>query len=284
MKNSKALFDDVKRQLRNDDEAEKDAIAFMIMEFLFDVSRTDIFSQKNIIVDSHKTAALTTIIDRLNHQEPVQYVLGEAFFYGRKFLVGRGVLIPRPETELLVDRVRQHFETSSRKTIIDIGTGSGCIAITLKLALPAAIVYASDISPEALEIARKNAVTLRADIELMHHNILMQELPYGMFDAMVSNPPYITEKEKTSMSKNVVAFEPEIALFVPDDDPLLYYKAIAEKARQALRVGGLVAVEINERFGADVGSVMISSGFEKLEIIKDMSGKDRVVTALKGKQ
>jgi release factor glutamine methyltransferase len=285
MNNSKVLFDEVSQKLLIKDPEEKEVVTLAVLQFVFGISRTDILLQKPVPANAHlSNETLASIIQRLNRDEPLQYVLEEAFFYGRKFLVKPGVLIPRPETELLIDTVKKHFSKDNQKTIIDIGTGSGCIAITLKLELPQCVVYATDISIEALEVARKNSRLLNAGVELMHHNILKQDLPYGMFDAIVSNPPYITEGEKSSIERNVIGFEPELALFVPDEEPLLYYKAITDKARTMLRENGFIAFEINEKFGDKVKDLLTGSGFVNVEIIRDLSGKDRIVTGRKRNQ
>jgi release factor glutamine methyltransferase len=282
MNNSKVLFDEVSQKLLIKDPEEKEVVALAVLQFVFGISRTDILLQKPVPANARlSNETLASIIERLNQDEPLQYVLEEAFFYGRKFLVKPGVLIPRPETELLIETIKKHFSKDDQKTIIDIGTGSGCIAITLKLEFPQCVVYATDISLEALEVANENSRLLNAGVELMHHNILKQDLPYGMFDAVVSNPPYITEGEKSSIERNVIGFEPELALFVPDEEPLLYYKAITDKARTILRENGFIAFEINEKFGDKVKDLLTGLGFVNVEIIRDLSGKDRIVTGRK---
>jgi release factor glutamine methyltransferase len=284
MKNSKTLFQELTSKiLPQQSREESAAMAYIILEELFNLSRTDILSEHPIPLTSGSGQKISDIIQRLNAHEPLQYILGKAHFFGRTFKVNRSVLIPRPETELLV-HVVQHFagKREPLKTIIlDIGTGSGCIAVTLSRELPHAGVYASDISTEALETARENALTHHASVHFMHHDILKQQLPFQMFDVVVSNPPYVTEKEQKNMERNVLDHEPHLALFVPDNDPLIFYNAILTKAAQALVRHGLLAVEINENFGNEVRALFEAHGFADVGIIKDVSSKDRVVKGRK---
>ncbi|MBA4056020.1 MAG: peptide chain release factor N(5)-glutamine methyltransferase, partial [Marivirga sp.] len=221
-------------------------------------------------------------VDRLNANEPIQYVLGETIFYGRKFLVNPFVLIPRPETEELVRLILSHLQQNRQKKpgILDIGTGSGCIPVTLALEFPSAKVSATDISDTALDVARKNALRLKASVHFYNSDILKDDLPATHFDVVVSNPPYIPWEEKAGMRDNVVEFEPHIALFVSDNDPLLFYRAIIEKALGALHSNGFLAVEINERFGKDIASLMTEKGFQEVEVIRDLFDKERIVKGI----
>jgi release factor glutamine methyltransferase len=282
MKNSKTLFNDLAASITvTDDNEERMAMASRIAEHVFGLTHSDIMAGKEVVLQKPKLAAAKSIIDRLNASEPLQYILGTADFYGRIFHVRPGVLIPRPETELIVLSVTQASARFPSPRILDIGTGSGCLAITLFLEMRHASVDATDISMEALAIAKTNAANLRADVGFMHHNILKQPLPYGAYDVIVSNPPYVTESERAAMKKNVLDHEPELALFVPDNDPLVYYHAIADHAEKALRPGGLITVEINERFGREVLTLFADKAFTDVRIIKDFGSKDRLITGFR---
>lgn len=256
---------------------EKEAIIFWVMEHELKISRAELLSGKTVSSDVPR---LGEIIQRLNKYEPLQYVLGEAEFYGRKFVVNPDVLIPRPETELLVELVLEHFQGRDQKvSILDIGTGSGCIAITLALEIPSATVFATDISSGALAVAKNNSDRLKARVQFHNHNVLKDEFGFGMLDVVVSNPPYVLESERGEMNKNITHFEPAHALFVPDSNPLVFYNFIAERAKGTLEKGGLLITEINERFGQQVADVLRSSGYSSIKITKDLEGKDRNVFA-----
>jgi len=283
MKNSKALFLDLVNQIKlPENRNEIQSIVYILMENIFSLSRTDIHLERTIVLEPEVEERLEDMIRRINAQEPIQYVVGECEFFGRKFTVNPAVLIPRPETEELVRCILSAPEErkGQRSHIMDIGTGSGCIGITLALSLRDARVTATDVSTQALDVARKNAAGLGAHVQFLAHDILREEIPFHNLDVVVSNPPYIAWNEMPAMSRNVVAFEPHLALFVADEDPLLFYKAIAKKAAAALRPGGLLAVEINERFGGPVASMLESAGFEKIAVVKDLFGKERIVKGI----
>ena len=273
---SRRLFQQLLRDFTTDDSrTEKEAILFWLLENKFALSRAEIIAGKKVRVDQ---SLLNGFIHRLNKNEPLQYILEEAEFYGRKFRVGPAVLIPRPETELLVKMVVDHFQGNKQEiTLLDIGTGSGCIAITLALELPFATVLATDISSDALGIAKENAKRLTANVQFQIQDILNDTLSMGQLDAVVSNPPYILENERILLQKKVVEYEPAQALFVPDSNPLLFHTAIAEKARQSLKPGGLLLTEINESLGKETAALFRSFGYTDVKIIKDLDGKDRVV-------
>ncbi len=254
---------------------EKEAILFWVLEHELNLSRADVMRGQIVKVD---TPHLQATIRRLNLHEPVQYILGEAEFYGRKFRVDRSVLIPRPETEILVKNVIDQFRVANKTSrLLDIGTGSGCIAITLALEVPRAEVVATDISVAALEIAQQNADRLNARVQLHSHNILQDSLSFEPFDVVVSNPPYILECEKAIMARNVTEYEPPQALFVPDTDPLVFHKAIAEKSIRALKSGGILITEINEQLGPETAVLFQSIGFLDTIVVQDLQGKDRLV-------
>ncbi|MBI1766947.1 MAG: peptide chain release factor N(5)-glutamine methyltransferase [Bacteroidetes bacterium] len=269
--NSKAVFRLIKSRLTLDDPDEAHAIALAIMEKYYGFNLTDILSGKDV-----ENIDFSLIIERINQHEPIQYILGEAVFYGRKFKVNSSVLIPRPETELLVQEVINENFVSPR--ILEIGTGSGCIAIALKLEIPASQVYSLDISENAISVAKENAAALKAEVEFIHKDFL-QDFSIEPFDVIVSNPPYIKESEKTSMRPNVLEHEPHQALFVPNEDPLLFYKAIASKSKSLLKPGGKIFVEINEQFGEAIKELFENTSFHQVEIIKDFDDKHRIVTA-----
>ncbi len=220
------------------------------------------------------------IVDRLLAGEPLQYIIGRARFYGMELTVNKDVLIPRPETEglidLIVDREREHTDLR----VADLGTGSGCIAIALARNLPFARVTAVDISPGALEVARLNAANLKTKIDFIEADILSMTLKPQSLDVIVSNPPYVTMSEKLSMASNVVDYEPATALFVPDSDPLLFYHAIERVATSALVAGGRLYFEVNPDYAARLADDLPLAGWQDVEIILDERGRRRFVAAI----
>ena len=278
MINSKILYDNLVRDLNLDEPVDEiSAIAFEVLDH-FGISRTDVIAQKTVGVDYNQ---LLPLIKRLNNHEPVQYVLGSAWFCGNKFRVNSSVLIPRPETEMLVEEALKLKSPDDEFSILDIGTGSGCIAISLALMFPKATVVGVDVSEEALAVARQNAKHLNAQVNFLNHDILNKDFGDETFDLMVSNPPYIGESEMPTIARNVIDYEPHLALFVKEPDPLLFYRAIAKVAMKHLNPRGLVLVEINERFGPETESIFRLSGLTDCRIIKDLSGKNRNVAARK---
>lgn len=260
---------------------EASAIADRVMESLTGADKTERMLYKNNPISPEEEARLRMYTQQLLTHEPLQYVLQEAWFFGLKFYVDRNVLIPRPETEELVDWViancRFPIDTLS---ILDIGTGSGCIPVTLKRRLRKASVTAIDISEGALTVAKKNAAKLGAEVNFLQVDILdpVASASLESTDIIISNPPYIPENNKASMDPNVLDFEPHTALFVPDNDALLFYKAIVKFAHTKLNPGGLLFFEIHEDLGPDVISLLESEGFTAT-LKKDMQGKDRMVRA-----
>jgi release factor glutamine methyltransferase len=265
--NSKALFQQMVKSITIDEAAgEIESIVYLVLHSLFGVRREHILAGKEL---SYDPSELDEIVRRINNNEPIQYVLNEAEFYGRLFWVDKNVLIPRPETELLVREVVD-FVKENPARILDVGTGSGCIAVTLACELPNANVMATDVSSSAIDVAHKNSLTFNTYVEFFINDVLTEELPEA--DVIVSNPPYVAKSELISMSKNVLDYEPHLALFVDDNDPLLFYRAIAKNKVKA------IFVEINERFGSEVRAIFSENGF-KTEIIKDIDNKDRIVKA-----
>lgn len=221
------------------------------------------------------------IVSRVQQGEPIQYVLGLARFYGMDLEVNPSVLIPRPETEELVDMIVTKYSGRKDLRILDIGTGSGAIAIALAKALPFSRVTALDVSPLALETARRNACRMHVDVDFLQADVFDWESPEGTFDIVVSNPPYIPEEEKEGMERNVLAHEPALALFVSDADPLLYYRRITHVAAMGLHVAGGLYFEINPRFADGVASLMERAGFVYVELTDDISGRARFVSGVK---
>ena len=262
------------------DADEAKAIARLVLDVRFGLSWTDIICGKTDSLSADEQDELEHLVQRLETGEPVQYVLGEAEFGGRTFHVEPGVLIPRPETYELCHWVWE--EGGKRKmegdyNILDIGTGSGCIAITLAAEIPNAQVTAWDISDEALRIASENAKRTNVHVSFEKVDVLNFQLSIlnFQFDVIVSNPPYICNKERTGMERNVLEHEPELALFVPDDDPLLFYRAIARYAARALKPNGQLFFEINPLYADEMQQMLCEEGFSHIEVRNDQFGKQR---------
>jgi release factor glutamine methyltransferase len=217
--------------------------------------------------------------DRLKAGEPIQYILGKAPFYGREFLVNSATLIPRNETEELVHLILKENKSEGLK-VLDIGTGTGCIPISLALEMNRPEMYGLDVSKDALTIAEKNAKMLHASVIFLACNILEENPEVNDLDILVSNPPYIPEKGKSEMHQNVLDFEPGLALFVPDNDPLLFYRVIAEKGQKLLKPDGKLYFEIHEDFGTEVEELIQSLGYSGIRVLKDLNDKDRMIVAI----
>lgn len=256
------------------------AITDYVLDVCFGLSKADILCGAVEEMTAEKTAELNKIFGRLMEGEPVQYVLGRAEFCGRWFSVRPGVLIPRPETEELCAWITSDSKASGSPKVLDIGTGSGCIAITLQLDMPESKVTAWDISADALDVARENAQLLGANVNFVKQDALNAK-PEGEWDVIVSNPPYICEKEKKDMAVNVLEHEPNTALFVPDADPLLFYRAITRLAVQTLNKGGRLYFEINPIYADDTCRMMRAEGMTAVELRSDMYGKQRMAKGVK---
>lgn len=256
------------------------AITDYVLDVCFGLSKADIMCGAVDEMTAEKTAELNKIFNRLTEGEPVQYVLGRAEFCGRWFNVRPGVLIPRPETEELCAWITADSKASASPKVLDIGTGSGCIAITLQLDMPESKVTAWDISADALDVARENAQQLGANVNFVKLDALNAK-PEGEWDVIVSNPPYICEKEKKDMAVNVLEHEPHTALFVPDADPLLFYRAITRLAVQTLSKGGRLYFEINPIYADDTCRMMRAEGMSAVELRSDMYGKQRMAKGVK---
>lgn len=256
------------------------AVTDYVLDVCFGLSKADILCGAVEEMTAEKTAELNKIFGRLMEGEPVQYVLGRAEFCGRWFSVRPGVLIPRPETEELCAWITADSKASASPKVLDIGTGSGCIAITLQLDMPESKVTAWDISADALDVARENAQQLGANVNFVKLDALNAK-PEGEWDVIVSNPPYICEKEKKDMAVNVLEHEPHTALFVPDADPLLFYRAITRLAVQTLSKGGRLYFEINPIYADDTCRMMRAEGMTAVELRSDMYGKQRMAKGVK---
>ncbi len=241
---------------------------------------TDYYQGKDIVLSSKKEQELEDILQRLSRFEPLQYIEGRTLFLGREFWVAPGVLIPRPETEELVELMLKEIPADAR--ILDVGTGSGCIAISLAKELPDTLVTAWDVSPEALSVARVNARKLQANVRFVECDVLACQVDeVGLYDVIVSNPPYVTEAEKADMEPNVLQWEPSLALFVPDDDPLRFYRRIAVLGRDMLADGGRLYFEINRAYGREMVEMLRTMGYVGVRVEKDLSQNDRFVIAEK---
>lgn len=275
------------------DDGEARAIARILIEELFGLSYADIVCGATEQLSADDTLRLDTAVRRIEQGEPLQHVLGYADFCGNRFSVNGSVLIPRPETEWLVDEgaklmdgciasdETQHKAPHSPKRILDIGTGSGCIAISLKLRLGDAYVEAWDISEEALRTAQDNADALKAEVVFRKRDALRADNTAAPWDLIVSNPPYICDSERSAMDDNVLLHEPHTALFVPDDDPLRFYRAIARYALLTLNIGGSLLFECNTRYAEATGAMLSDMGFEEVTVSDDCFSLPRFVRGRK---
>jgi len=261
--------------------SEVESMAWQIIQWITGWDFTQQLMNRNETFTREQSEKVKSVVQRLKNHEPLQYILEEAFFFGLKLRVTPAVLIPRPETEELADLVSK-VELPAGSRILDIGTGSGCLALALKSRFPEAKVSACDISPEALEVAKENSISNKLDVEFFQADILnwnTREWPF--FDVIVSNPPYVTVSEKKQMQRNVLDFEPETALFVDDENPLVFYRLITAFASKYLKKGGFLYFEINENFGPETVSMIRDCGFTELQLKTDLQGKNRMVAARK---
>jgi release factor glutamine methyltransferase len=260
-------------------ETEIRSFSFLIIEKITGFTRTEIIVNKNtqISVEQHKI--IEFFIEKLKKYVPIQYILGETEFCGLTFQVNESVLIPRPETEELVELIRNENNQTSKLSILDIGTGSGCIAISLKHFFPNSMVDAFDISEPALEIAKSNANSNKLDVHFEKVDMLNVPDFEKKWDIIVSNPPYVLENEKSEILPNVLENEPHLALFVPDNDPLLFYRHIAVFAQKHLNKNGKLYFEINREFGNECFNLVVEMGFKNVELRKDISENDRIIKA-----
>jgi len=268
----------------------------MVMENVTWLTRIDRLTKKDEPLVVQQLHHLTEVVQRLGQHEPIQYVLGECFFHGLKLYVNNHVLIPRPETEELVEWIINDVKTSGKNVfqrkegeadettqlkVLDVGTGSGCIALALKKAMPKAEVWGCDVSDEALNVARRNGAQLDIRVDFQGINFLdeSQQRSLPTVDIIVSNPPYVPEKDKATMRPNVLAHEPHTALFVPDDDALIFYKTLALFGHKRLYENGCIYIEISENAAKETVRIFKEAGYNNVEIKKDMQGKDRMIKA-----
>lgn len=255
---------------------------FYLIEEYLDLQRIDFSLQPNKIIENTDFLKFEKALNRLKKEEPIQYILGKTEFYGYPFLVTKDTLIPRPETEELVEWILQELEFQKKKKtlILDIGTGSGCIAISLAKKNKNLSVSAIDFSKEAIEIAKQNAKLNEVNIYLIEKDILLTKELDTAFDVIVSNPPYVRELEKVEIKNNVLQNEPHSALFVSDSNPLIFYSKIADLAKNHLTKNGLLFFEINQYLGQETEVMLSKKGFKNIELRKDLFGNDRMIKAI----
>ncbi len=275
-----------KDELKNSYESgELETIMWWCFEDFVNIKRSELTLEKNETVSESELLKFSFAVKELKQHKPIQYILGKADFYGMKFIVNKNVLIPRPETEELVEMIINEFQISDFRfqkqpiNILDIGTGSGCIAIALKKNFPSANVTAIDISEEALKVAKQNAKLNNVEINFIQDNILNLSNNYQLTtnNYIVSNPPYICISEKEQMQKNVLDYEPHLALFVENNNPLLFYEAITNFALQHLKPNGRLYFEINQAYGEETKQMMEQKGFKNVLLKKDLNDKSRIL-------
>ena len=262
------------------DNEEASAMILILLEHYFNINRIKMALEPNIRLSESEMLTFHFAVKDLLKNKPIQYIIGETEFCELKFKVNENVLIPRPETSEMVYKIIQNQKpaSNSQKLILDIGTGSGCIAISLAKNLKYSKVYALDISEKALEVAKENAINNNVDISFINDDILsLSNNIESKFDIIVSNPPYVREVEKADMHDNVLNWEPQTALFVSDNDPLIFYRAILEFAKSYLKENGEVWFEINEYLGKEMIDLCHEMGFHEAEIISDFRGKERIL-------
>ena len=289
LKNFKTIF--ISELTSIYDEVEAESFFYLSLEKLQNLKRIDLALQPNFELTESEVDNWNNILDDLKSQKPIQYILGETEFYGLPFLVNENVLIPRPETEELVQLIIVESQMIKKETIriLDIGTGSGCIAVSLAKNLPNAQVFAIDVSEEALRVAKKNAETNQVSINFIQANILEtnnltqlstnNQQPTTEFDVIVSNPPYVRHLEKDEIKKNVLDYEPHLALFVEDNDALLFYRKIAQLSKTSLTQDGKLYFEINQYLGKETVELLEELEYKNTKLLKDIYGNDRMIVS-----
>ena len=265
-------------------KTEIDSFFFILMEEKLKLQRIDTVLKPDFLITKKNLIDLKTIVKRLQKEEPIQYIIGSTEFYGLPFLVDKNTLIPRTETEELVSWVLDEMKvlTNNKITelsILDIGTGTGCIPISLAKNLTSLNISAIDISPEALIIAKQNAILNKVTIEFIELDILNAESLPQEYDIIISNPPYVRELEKKEIKNNVLENEPHLALFVADENPLIFYNKIADLAKQQLSKNGMLFFEINQYLGKETVNMLVKKGFKNIQLKKDLFGNDRMIKA-----
>ena len=289
LKNYKTIF--ISELTSIYDEVEAESFFYLSLEKLYNLKRIDLALQPNFELTESEVDNWNNILDDLKSQKPIQYILGETEFYGLPFLVNENVLIPRPETEELVQLIIVESQMIKKETIriLDIGTGSGCIAVSLAKKLPHAEVFAIDVSEEALKVAQKNAEINQVSISFIQTNILEtnnltqlstnNQQPTTAFDIIVSNPPYVRHLEKDEIKKNVLDYEPHLALFVEDNDALLFYRKIAQLSKTSLTQNGKLYFEINQYLGKETVELLEELEYENIKLLKDIYDNDRMIVS-----
>ena len=277
-KNYKTLF--LKDLISIYDDKEIESFFYLILEKKHQLQRIDLALNPELELNESQLQEWNAILNQLKNQKPIQYILQETYFYGLPFYVDKNVLIPRPETEELVELIiskNLNFQQSNNLKILDIGTGSGCIACALAKNIPNASVFAIDVSEKAIEVAKRNAILNEVEVTFLQKNILEMDDLKQQFDIIVSNPPYVRHLEKAEINKNVLEYEPHLALFVEDNDALLFYKKIAVLAKKRLTKCGQLYFEINQYLGAATVELVQSYCFVNIELKKDIYGNDRMI-------
>jgi release factor glutamine methyltransferase len=278
----KALQEEFQKQLIfNHPKDEINSFFYLLSEAYLDKNRLDIALAPNDEINNSKTTLFLDALAQLKNEYPIQYIIGEVEFMDLTFEVNKNVLIPRPETEELIKWVLTTEKGSEELSILDIGTGSGCIPIILAHSLAKSSVTSFDVSEKAIEVAKKNAIKNKVDIKLVVQNILSIDTLDASYDIIISNPPYVRESEKAQMKNNVLNYEPDIALFVSDNDPLIFYKHIARLAIKSLKSSGALYFEINQYLGSALCTFLKDLGFKEIELKKDIYGVDRMIRAIK---
>ena len=264
-------------------EREARSITKLVLETELELSSVHLTFERFRLLTQPQQQRLQLILERLLKHEPVQHILGEADFYGLKFKVNKNVLIPRPETEELVEWAISLIKITGGEGlhILDIGAGTGCIPIALAKTLKLANIEACDVSEEALQLAAENNVLNATNVRFFKLDILIEPLTEDSYDLIISNPPYIAQSEREDLAPHVINFEPHLALFAPTEDALIFYKSIAKKASSALKNGGILLFEINEAKGPEVVELLTGFGYREIELRKDLSGKDRMIKGVK---
>ena len=259
--------------------SEIDVLFYRLVEHQLSLSKIDVILKSDFEVKSENQLFFKSAIQELKEEKPIQYIIGSTDFYGLSFKVTEATLIPRPETEELVDWIMKDHSDKNKLSILDIGTGSGCIPICLAKNLPKGSISTLDVSEEAIKVAQENSKMNEAVVEFINDDILTYSSDSNKYDVIVSNPPYVRHLEKPEIKKNVLAYEPHLALFVEDSDPLIFYRKIAEFAIENLTNNGVLYFEINQYLGQETVNLVKSYGFTSVELRKDLSGNDRMLKA-----
>ncbi len=262
------------------DELEIESFFYLTLESFHQKKRIDLALHPEMEMDALQLLRWESVLEALKKQKPIQYILGATEFYGLPMLVNENVLIPRPETEELVALILRNCDSNAELAILDIGTGSGCIPIAIKTNLSKATVTAIDVSEKALVTAQNNAILNKVDVAFVLTDILKTNDLGQKFDVIVSNPPYVRHLEKSELKMNVLGFEPHLALFVADDDPLVFYRKIVELATKNLNPNGRLFFEINQYLGVETLRLFDGNGFNTIELHKDIYGNDRMISAI----